>query len=322
MHRRGYAAVTIGIDDLNVYGSTLAVDARAILAARGRPADFADRLCLVRRSLAPSWEDPVTLAVNAARPLVEGPDAFLLLIVATESGIDDAKPISSYVHRHLGLSEQTFHLEIKHACFGATAGLKLASVWAAAHPGQRALVVATDMARRAFDHPAEPVEGAGAVAMAVSEDPRVLALETHEGFAAREVYDVRRPTALMEVSNAELSLAAYLDLLEIAWEGYARPRGPSVRRPRPPGLPHPARRAGAPGVRGCSRSRTPTRGRRLRAARPAVARVLPGARQRVLRVAVRRARRARRRDRRRVRREGGSVLRGVGLWGVLLQRPD
>lgn len=221
-------APDVGIDDLNVYGSTLAVDARAIHAARGTPVETADKLQLLRRSLPPPWEDPVTMAVNAARPLVDRPDAFALLIVATESGVDYAKPLSAYVHRHLRLSERAFHLEVKHACFGATAALQLAAAWVASHPDQRALVVATDMARRICGHPAEPVEGAGAVALAVSAEPRVLALAPHRGFASREVYDVRRPTSVLEVSDADLSLAAYLDLLEIAWDGYARAAGPGA----------------------------------------------------------------------------------------------
>jgi 3-hydroxy-3-methylglutaryl CoA synthase len=221
--------VRVGIDDVNVWGSTLAVDARAIGAARGRP-DEADRLELLQRSLPPPFEDPVTLAVNAARPLVleADADAFGLLVVATESGLDDAKPLSSYVHRWLGLSERALHLEVKHACLGATAGLQLAMSWVRTHPGQRALVVATDLARRAFHHPAEAVEGAGAVALAVAADPRVLALDEAAGFAAREVYDVRRPARLLEVSDAELSLAAYLDLLEVAWEGYQEATGTTL----------------------------------------------------------------------------------------------
>jgi 3-hydroxy-3-methylglutaryl CoA synthase len=220
--------VPVGIDDLHVYGSTLAVDAAAIVAARGRCADEVERLKLVRRSLAPSFEDPVTLAVNAARPILDEAGPVQLLVVATESGLDFAKPLSAYVHHHLGLPGSTFHLEVKHACFGATAALKLASSWVSTHPGQRALVIATDMARNTLGHPAEPVEGAGSVAMLVAAEPRVLILDGHEGFAAREIYDVRRPDPLLEVSNAELSLAAYLDLLEVAWEGFRASAGPGV----------------------------------------------------------------------------------------------
>jgi 3-hydroxy-3-methylglutaryl CoA synthase len=55
----------------------------------------------VRRSANSPIEDPVTLSVNAAEPIVEaaGPRSFGLLILATETGLDFGKPLSSYVHR-------------------------------------------------------------------------------------------------------------------------------------------------------------------------------------------------------------------------------
>src|SRR5688500_8270691 len=102
--------MSIGIDDLNVYWSSLAVESQAIALARGVTSSDVDRFGLVRRTLTPNFEDPVTLAANAARPLVDdyGKNAFNLLIVATESSIDDAKPLSAYVHKYLGLNERCF----------------------------------------------------------------------------------------------------------------------------------------------------------------------------------------------------------------------
>lgn len=221
----------VGIDDLSVYGSTLCVDVRAICEARGTSVEAAQRLGLVRKSLAPGFEDPVTLAANAARPLVDayGKDAFELLLIGTESGVDFAKPLTSYVHHHLGLSERGFHLELKHACFGATAGLNLATAWVRSNPGKRALVIATDLGRNVIGESAEAAGGgAGAVAMVVSAEPKVLAFEPFVGFATREVYDVMRPTPTLERSNGELSMAAYLDLLELAWDGYRATAGPNA----------------------------------------------------------------------------------------------
>jgi 3-hydroxy-3-methylglutaryl CoA synthase len=212
-----------GIDDLSVYGSTLSVAAVDIARARGNPEKSVTGIGLLRRSLAPPWEDPVTLAVNAARPLA-GPDVGLL-IVATESGVDFAKPLSSYVHRWLELPGACRHIEVKHACFGGTAALRLAAAWVREQEGRRALVVMTDMARRLFGDPAEPAEGAGAVALSVTARPRVLALDPWSGVAAREVYDVMRPTPTKEVIHSALSLAAYLDLLEEAWPRYAAEAG-------------------------------------------------------------------------------------------------
>ena len=204
------------------------MDNAEVAAARGT-SRYMDIVRIRRRSIAPLCEDPVTLAVNAARPLVEaaGPDAFELLIVATESGFDYGKPLSSYVHRHLGLTSRCRNLEVKHACYGGTASLQLACAWirSEAAPGKKALVVTTDLPGNQFGQPAELTPGTGAVALSVSAEPRVLALDLASGYAAREVYDTARPTATGHWVDEVLSLGAYLDLLELAYGHYRSQRG-------------------------------------------------------------------------------------------------
>ena len=85
---------------------------------------------------------------------------------------------------------------------------------------RKALVVMTDVARRHFRDPAELTAGTGAVALLVSRHPRVLAVEEASGYACKEIYDVARPTATTEWGDAVLSLYAYLDLVELAWQHY------------------------------------------------------------------------------------------------------
>lgn len=219
--------VGIGIDDLNVYGSTLMITAADIAAERGTPRKRLTQWRLDSRSLVPPYEDPVTLAVNAAKPLVDdhGPAEFGLLLVASESGLDYSKPLSSYVHEFLGLPDRCVHTEIKHACFGGTVALLLAADWVRANPGGKALVVTTDLSRRLFGHAAESAEGMGATALVVAAEPRILTLDAARGYTSREVYDVARPTHTHTVVDSELSLSAYLDLAESAWFDYRRQDG-------------------------------------------------------------------------------------------------
>jgi 3-hydroxy-3-methylglutaryl CoA synthase len=222
--RTSASAFPVGIDDLNVYGSTLAIDHALIGAARGHSEKDLRLVDFNRRSVTPPYEDAVTLAVSAARPLVDaaGRDAFELLIVATESGVDFGKPLSAYVHRHLRLGARCRNVELKHACYGGTAAIQLAVAWARAAdaPGKKALVVMTDLARRHVGDPGELTAGSGAVAVTIGADPAVLEIEPRGGYASREVYDVARPTATIEHADPVLSLAAYLDLIEEAWAGY------------------------------------------------------------------------------------------------------
>jgi 3-hydroxy-3-methylglutaryl CoA synthase len=214
----------VGIDDLNIYGSTLAVEFAEIAVARGFSAQELHAARFQRRSLLPPYEDPITLAVNAAKPLVDaaGPESFELVIVATETGVDYGKPLSSYVHRHLGLGARCWNLEAKHGCYSGTAALQLAAAWVRtnADAGKKALVVMTDVGRRHFGRSAELTSGAGAVALSVARTPRVLEIEADRGYGCKEVYDVARPTPTGEVGDAVLSLYAFLDLLELAWENY------------------------------------------------------------------------------------------------------
>jgi 3-hydroxy-3-methylglutaryl CoA synthase len=214
----------VGIDDMNVYASTLSVDFSEIVSARGISDKDWQSVGFVRRSVVPAFEDPVTLAVNAAQPIVEaaGRGAFELLIVASESGMDFAKPLSSYIHKYLGLGRRCRNVELKHACYAGTSGFQMAAAWARSElpAGKKALVVTTDIGRRHFNESAELSVSAGAIALSVSTEPRIFELEPQSGYVSQEVYDTARPTATSEWINPPLSLSAYLDLLEMAWADY------------------------------------------------------------------------------------------------------
>lgn len=214
----------VGIDDMNVYASTLSIDFSEIVSARSiSPKDW-QNVGFTRRSVVPAFEDPVTLAVNAAKPVIDaaGSDAFELLIVASESSMDFAKPLSSYVHKHLGLGRRCRNFELKHACYAGSSALQMAASWLRSEmpTGKKALVVMTDIGRRHFNESAELSVGAGSVALSVSTRPRIFELEPQSGFVSHEIYDTARPTADSEWIDPPLSLSAYLDLLEMAWEDY------------------------------------------------------------------------------------------------------
>src|SRR5262249_51829632 len=179
------------------------------------------------RSVAPPWEEAVTLAVNAARPLLSPEDiaAIGLLIVGTETAVDQEKPLSSWVHRYLGLPADCRNFEVNDACYGATAGLQLALSWLASGLAgdRKALVISSDLSLLALGQPWEPVLGAGAAAVLLSRQPRVLAYELgHNGVYAHEVTDVIRPTPRVETGNSEESLFSYLEAVDGAFDAYQR----------------------------------------------------------------------------------------------------
>jgi 3-hydroxy-3-methylglutaryl CoA synthase len=209
--------MSVGIDDLNLAAGRRSIDLRLLVGHGRQTVANLTNVGFCRRSVLNVCEDPVTLAAEAAKPLVEDPAEIGLLLVGTESGLDYGKPISSYLHGVLGLSSRCRNAEIKHACYGATMALRLACSWVREHPGRKALVVGTDICRR-HSGPTELTAGLGAVAMTVTENPRVLEVGAVSGSAAQDTWDVARPTREFEFGDAVLSLCSYLDLLEMAWE--------------------------------------------------------------------------------------------------------
>jgi hydroxymethylglutaryl-CoA synthase len=228
------AVTPIGIEKLRVYPCSMALDMADLCAARGHDlADIRDTMLIDQRSVNPPYEDPVTMAVNAANAMLTDDDrrSIELLIVGTESGVDQEKPISTWVHRYLGLNANCRNFELKHACYGGTAGLSMAASWLAsgAAADAKALVITTDQSRMHLHRPYEYVMGAGATAVLVSHEPRFLELELgRSGYFTNEVSDLTRPTSRVETGNSETSLLSYIDGLHGAYAHYLQRVGEPV----------------------------------------------------------------------------------------------
>ena len=164
---------TIGIDAITYSIPKAYVALPDLAAARGIPAaKYTSGLGTLEMAVASPEEDPVTLAVNAARRLFQlsgrAPAEIGLCIVGTETAVDHSKPIASYLHGLLGLPRTCRVFETKHACFGGTAGLLAAVDWIAAgqahglKSAQRkprvALVICSDIARYPLGSAGEPTQ--------------------------------------------------------------------------------------------------------------------------------------------------------------------
>ncbi|HYR59144.1 MAG TPA: hydroxymethylglutaryl-CoA synthase, partial [Chthoniobacteraceae bacterium] len=220
-----------GIEKLCAYPCSMALSTAQLCAARGGdPAYLRDSLIVHERSLNPTWEDPVTMGVNAAKPMLTAEDIerIELLIVATESGVDQEKSMSTWIHRHLGLKANCRNFEIKHACYAGTAALQMALGWISSGLAgdAKALIITTDQSRTHLGEPHEYVLGAGAAALLVSQAPRILEIEMGcAGYWTHDVADLMRPTSRFEIGSGDLSVACYLDALEGAFDHYVRRAG-------------------------------------------------------------------------------------------------
>lgn len=225
----------IGIEKLYVYPTTLALGMDDLCRVRGFDAEMVKRDFQVEeRGVNPPWEDTVTMAVNAARPILSDEDraSIGLLIVGSESGVDNEKPVSSWVHRYLDLPSDCRNFEVKHACYGSTAGIQMALVWLASplSANRKALVVNSDHSLIApRDQPYEAVMGACSAAILLSREPRLIAyVPGRYGVHAFDSSDVFRPTPRLETGNGEMSLLSYFEGLEGAFADYAARAGGAV----------------------------------------------------------------------------------------------
>ena len=229
-------AVKVGIHRLAAWVGSGALDLASLARARGREPEVVHAVIdREQRTVLAPWEDPVTQAVNAANQLLDEDPGFRgrvrWLLVATESSLDEEKPLSSWIHHWLELPPTCRNLEVKHACYGGTGALRLLLAWlvAEAEPEDLALVVTSDLSLLGIEASHEFVLGAGATAALLRRDPDLLEFEpgSRAGVHAVEVTDVIRPTPWLETGDPDTSLFAYFEGIDGAFDAYEAIHGPT-----------------------------------------------------------------------------------------------
>jgi polyketide biosynthesis 3-hydroxy-3-methylglutaryl-CoA synthase-like enzyme PksG len=221
----------VGIEAINAYCGCTYVDVRALFEARGLDMARFNNLMMEKKSVSLPCEDPVTNAVNAAKPIIDrlsiaDKNKIELVITSTESGLDFGKSLSTYIHKYLELDRNCRLFEVKQACYGGTAALQMAAnfIKSNASPGAKALVISTDCARAAAKMTyAEPSQGVAATALLISDEPEIFELDFGKnGCYGYEVMDTCRPEPNIETGDPDLSLLSYLDCLENSFKNYCK----------------------------------------------------------------------------------------------------
>ncbi len=219
----------VGVEALAIAVPRRYVDIEELARARGvDPAKYTAGLGAREMAIADPGEDAVALAATAAARLLRthnvDPARIGMLVVGTETGVDHSKPVAAHVQGLLKLPRTMRVYDAQHACYGGTAGLMAAAEWIAsgAAAGRSALVVCSDIARYGLNTAGEPTQGAGAVALLVSEQPDLLALDVGlNGVCAMDVYDFWRPLGRREaVVDGHYSIQCYLEALSGAYRGW------------------------------------------------------------------------------------------------------
>jgi hydroxymethylglutaryl-CoA synthase len=223
----------VGIDAIEIWTGKLQLDLPNTFApTKGDdPEKYTKGLGLRTSSMPDVYEDIVTMGANAAKRLMDRrgltPEDIGRIDVATESAFDNSKPVSTYI---AGCLEQVFEGDFHHAnkgerkfaCVAGTQSIDDAYNWikAGRHRGRSALVIATDTALYARGDPGEATQGAGAVAMLISEDPDVVELSTEQGYGSADETDFLKPNQQFPSVDGKRSMKVYLARMREALEDY------------------------------------------------------------------------------------------------------
>ncbi|MCI6063247.1 MAG: hydroxymethylglutaryl-CoA synthase [Ligilactobacillus salivarius] len=214
----------IGIDKINFFTSNLYVDMTELAIARNEdPNKYLIGIGQSKMAVIPPTQDIVTMGANAAESMLtnEDKESIDLVLVGTESGIDNSKSAAAYIADLLGLRDDIRTFEIKQACYGATAALQMAKAQVALNPDSKALIIGADIAKYGLNTPGEVTQGGGAVAMLVSANPKLLSFEGGSTYLSRNIMDFWRPLGHSEaLVDGKYSSNVYLDFFNNVYSNY------------------------------------------------------------------------------------------------------
>ena len=216
-----------GIDAIAFYVPELFVSMDNLALARGIPAEKLKRgLGLQKMAIPNVGEDASTFAANALLNLINqnnlNPNDIGRVYLGTESAVDGSKPTATYAveivenelaktygkrsFKHCDILDMTF------ACVGAIDALHNSLDWVKQGKNRKAVVIASDLSKYSLNSTGEYTQGAGAVAVLVSHNPNILAINDVWGVASKSEGDFFKPrrtykkTELLKTVFAELKL--------------------------------------------------------------------------------------------------------------------
>ncbi len=195
--KTGIDAISFDVANIHLPIKTLAV-ARNI-----EPEKLEKGLGLIKMTLPDVHQDAVVFGANALTKLILDHNINLneisRIYVGTESAIDSSKPISSFL---ISLIEQKFGedtlaecdvVDFTFACIGGVDALQNCLDFVKLNPAKKAIVVTTDFAKYDLNSTGEYTQGAGALAMLVTSNPRIIAFDNNWATSTKGVFDFFKP---------------------------------------------------------------------------------------------------------------------------------
>jgi len=196
--------MNIGIDAISFDVAKIHLPIKTLAKARLiDPEKLEKGLGLIQMTLPDVHQDVVVFGANATTKLILDHKVNLneiaRIYVGSESSIDNSKPIASFL---LALLEQKFGenslsacdaVDFTFACIGGVDALQNCVDFVRLNPDKKAIVVTTDIAKYDLNSTGEYTQGAGAVAMLITANPRIIAFENLWATNTKGLFDFFKP---------------------------------------------------------------------------------------------------------------------------------
>lgn len=217
----------VGIEAIGLYTPKQQMHLETLSSLRKKPVGYFTKSSgHVAMSIPMQHEDVVTMAAEASKNLDCDLSEVRMILFATESSKDQSKSMGIYLHRLLQLRPDCRVLEIKQACYSATAGLQLATSHIQCYPNEKVLLIASDIAYYEPNTIAEGSQGAGAIALLLGNQPKIATISKTSGFTTEDHMDFWRPNHLTYPKvDGRLSCDLYIKLFLRCWDQYTKQSG-------------------------------------------------------------------------------------------------
>lgn len=224
------AQVNIGIDDMSLYIPKLYLSIEDLAKTRDIAYDkLSLGLGLYKMAIPDVHEDSATMAANAVSEIIEknnlDPRSIGRIYLGTESALDGSKPTATYLLEMLRRKYKDVYgvdcfthcdvVDLTFACIGGVDSLHNTLDWIRVNPDRIGIVVCADFAKYDLASTGEYTQGAGAVAMLVKKNPRLIAIPDRIGVATQGVHDFFKPkrkATKEQLVEEVLKLAGITDL--------------------------------------------------------------------------------------------------------------
>lgn len=194
-----------GIDAISFDVAKLHLPIKTLAKARNiEPEKLEKGLGLLKMTLPDVYQDTVVFGANALTKLIIDNNINLneiaRIYVGTESSIDSSKPIASFL---INLIEDKFGenslsecdvVDFTFACIGGVDALQNCIDFVTLNPTKKAIVVTADVAKYDLNSTGEYTQGAGALAMLITSNPRIIAFEKQWATNTKGVFDFFKPS--------------------------------------------------------------------------------------------------------------------------------